>query len=1030
MSNSPVLTSQPLPAASRSLGLLHNKSSWRIFTISTTRNIIYRSSFPDPCISVPATAAAVSNTGTAYQTSGTFRVSLKAVSSSGAVRYTSRPISVISGPASRFGIQNPCFGSPTFFLDSSSIGNGFISSWNWDFGNGSGSVLRNPQFTYPDTGRYNIRLITTGNTGCADTVVKPLFITEKPQASFSFRSACQRDSAVFTDGSVFGFDPIVQWRWTLGGNLNSALQNPIFFPDTFGSIPVVLRVTNSGGCTDSVSQNLNLPAKPSIFWNARNTCLGDSVRFSNSSFVPGSSIVSNFWQLGDGNSSSDFSPAYTYADTGSYSVFYQATAANGCADSLRKTIIVSTPPVPDFSSDRVCQGSNSVFTDLSQPGSGPINRWFWDFGDGQTDTLPSPIHVYQNPGIYNVLLRVSSPTDCSDSISASLNVLPSPALSYSAGTACTGDSLIFVNSSSIPAPYQIVSWRWDLGNGDSSLLRDLIYRYDSAGFYNTSLTAISDSGCSARSELQLRVGAVPQAGFLQGLSCALTATSFTDLSFIPPTDTINSWSWDFGTGSGSTSRNPSTNFPAQGFYPVNLIVSTTAGCSDTLTDTVEVFGPLQAAIGVSGFCFGDSSHFEDLTASFSIVSRFWNFGDFSPPSAEASPSHYFAGPGTYAVTLSVQNAVGCQDTVTIPVSIQPKPTAGILAGTACLDRPVVFTSASQSQEPINRLLWSAGGNFYQGDSIALQFADTARREVRLFVSTPSGCSDSSSLFIQASAPPTASFSYNPLFGEAPLPVSFTNLSTGGNSYRWSFGEPNAISTDFSPAYRYEQNGEFQVSLIAQNTAGCSDTFTETLRVNPTTLDLLLDDLSYSITERNGVRELSYSIRLSNIGTRLIIQSKLQAETASGGSIAETWNGLLYPGQSTYYQFNSSFLQSTQQSSGWLCVEAPEVNFGSEDVNSSNNAVCRTLDNRIQLIGPYPNPSLGGPVYLDIILPKEESLQLGLFQTGGQVVVPISDLRLTEGKTSIRLPAESLRSGLYVLKIVFRDETLIRKLLLR
>ncbi len=1029
MSSNPTLTFQPL-AGTRALGIMRNGSSWRIFSVSSSRGVINRTFFPDPCISVPAIAGAVSNTGTAYQTSGIFRVSLKAVSPTGAIRYTSRPISVIAGPSSRFGIQNPCFGSPTLFLDSSSISNGFISSWSWDFGNGAGSVLRNPQFSYPDTGRYNIRLITTGNTGCADTLVKTQFITEKPQAAFSFRNGCQRDSAVFSDRSVFRFDPIVQWRWTLGNNLNSNLQNPVLFPDTFGSVPVVLRVTNSGGCTDSASQNMILPAKPSVSWIARNTCLGDSVRFSNSSSTPGSSIVSNFWLLGDGSNTTDFSPTYAYPDTGTYVVFYQATAANGCTDSIRKTIVVSTPPSPRFSAGLSCQGSNTVFTDLSQPGSRPTNRWFWQFGDGQTDTLPSPVHVYQNPGSYTVQVRLSSPTDCSDSVSATVNVLPSPALSYSAGAACTGDSLTFVNSSSIPAPYQIVSWRWDLGNGDSSLLRDVIYRYDSAGFYNTSLTALSDSGCSASTGLLLRVGAVPRAGFLQGLSCALTATAFTDQSFIPPTDTINTWIWDFGNGSGSSVRNPSANYPAQGFYPVSLVVNTTAGCSDTLRDTVEVFGPLQAAIGVTGLCFGDSSRFEDLTASFSIVSRLWNFGDFSPPSAEASPNHFFTAPGSYAVTLSVQNAVGCQDTVTIPVTIQPSPTAAILAGTACLNQPVIFSSISQSQEPISRLLWSSEGNFYRGDSLILQFTDTGRREVRLALTTQSGCTDSTSVSFQVSAPPAASFSYNPLFGEAPLPVSFTNLSQGGNSFLWNFGEPNAFSTDVSPVYQYEQNGEFLVSLIAQSAAGCSDTFTETLRVFPTTLDLLLDDLSYTVAERNGVREIAYSVRLSNIGTRLIIQAKLQAETAAGGSIAESWNGLLYPGQTTFYQFNSSFLQSAQQGSGWLCVEAPEVNFGSDDINTANNAVCRTLDNRIQLIGPYPNPGLGGPVYLDIILPREESLKLGLFQAAGQEVAPLSELRLPEGKTSIRLPAESLRSGLYVLKIVFRDEILIRKLLIR
>jgi PKD repeat protein len=66
-----------------------------------------------------------------------------------------------------------------------------------------------------------------------------------------------------------------------------------------------------------------------------------------------------------------------------------------------------------------------------------------------------------------------------------------------------------------------------------------------------------------------------------------------------------------------------------------------------------------------------------------------------------------------------------------------------------------------------------------------------------------------------------------------VPVTFTNTSSGANSYQWDFGDGSPTSTATSPIYAYPTPGTYTVQLIAINTtAGCRDTFQQPINVNP------------------------------------------------------------------------------------------------------------------------------------------------------------------------------------------------------
>lgn len=70
------------------------------------------------------------------------------------------------------------------------------------------------------------------------------------------------------------------------------------------------------------------------------------------------------------------------------------------------------PPVANFSA--VVTGLSVAFTDESEEGSGTVDTWLWDFGDGQTSTEQNPTHVYVLIGAYDVTLTVTADDDETD----------------------------------------------------------------------------------------------------------------------------------------------------------------------------------------------------------------------------------------------------------------------------------------------------------------------------------------------------------------------------------------------------------------------------------------------------------------------------------------------------------------------------------------------------------------------------------------------------------------------------------------
>jgi VCBS repeat-containing protein len=143
-----------------------------------------------------------------------------------------------------------------------------------------------------------------------------------------------------------------------------------------------------------------------------------------------------------------------------------------------------------------------------------------------------------------------------------------------------------------------------------------------------------------------------------GLTC-----QFTDASS-DPDGQVTAWSWDFGDGStASTQQNPLHTYPGDGTYTVTLTATDNDGAADAAAASVTVQAPKNKAPHAE---FEVACPNQDLTCTFTdkssdddgnVVSWHWDFGD-GQSSTDQSPSHTYAAPGTYHVTLTVTDNGG------------------------------------------------------------------------------------------------------------------------------------------------------------------------------------------------------------------------------------------------------------------------------------------------------------------------------------------------------------------------------------
>ncbi len=142
-----------------------------------------------------------------------------------------------------------------YFTDNST---GNPTVWNWDFGDGTSSINKNPTHTYASAGNYAVTLtISDSNSFCSDSITQVISVAANNPcyANFSHTANSNNNLQIsFTDLSTGNPNA---WAWNFGDGSSSNTQNPSHIYAQAGTYTVSLKIT-SQNCSDSINQQITV----------------------------------------------------------------------------------------------------------------------------------------------------------------------------------------------------------------------------------------------------------------------------------------------------------------------------------------------------------------------------------------------------------------------------------------------------------------------------------------------------------------------------------------------------------------------------------------------------------------------------------------------------------------------------------------------------------------------------------------------------------------------------------------------------
>jgi len=349
------------------------------------------------------------------------------------------------------------------------------------------------------TGAYNA--VVFSSAGCTrTTAIKQIDIWDSPVAGFTSNTAVQctaNNQFVFTNTSVLATGT-PQYAWDMGDGTTFNTPDVTYSYPKEGSYTVKLLVTAPGGCVDSAAYNVAINPSPTSAFavDVPVQCFKNNwFVFNTKSTVP-SGILTYTWDFGDGNFDNSNDIAHRYAIPGTYNVKLTAMETNGgCTDDTVMTVIVHSSPVADFSANSYTQcfpGHNFVLTNNSTIYNGNM-QYYWTFGDGLSDTIPNPSHIYNRYGKYTIKLALDAAGGCKDSLSKDIEIYPVPDADFSVTGVCENVRVPVINRVTNISSSS-VNYYWDFGNGYLDNNKTPQYSYPAAGRYTITLK-VSTAQC-------------------------------------------------------------------------------------------------------------------------------------------------------------------------------------------------------------------------------------------------------------------------------------------------------------------------------------------------------------------------------------------------------------------------------------------------------------------------------------------------------------------------------------------------------
>ncbi len=351
------------------------------------------------------------NSQTSYSTTGTFPIELT-MNNFGCSASHLDSVTILGNPTASFSPQVDFCDGLTVSFDNNNTNN---SSSYWDFGDQNSTTTNALNYTYADSGIYEVMLVAIQEDACFDTTYHTYEVYPVLNAHFTPQSSQCFDNNFFTLNAIgnFNSNALINWNFNSSGNVSSTnLPQTSVSYDAPGTYSVSLSVENYG-CTAQYDDILQVFLRPTANFSAPNLgCEPFPTTFTNLS--TSSTPISYWWDFGNGSASLLENPETIYHTAGIYDVTLVATSHAGClgSDTLTLSNYILVHPKPETSYIVNPLETYFINHEITAIDWSPELIHNFDFGDGNNYEDSITTHVYDKPGRYLFNYTVTNEFGC------------------------------------------------------------------------------------------------------------------------------------------------------------------------------------------------------------------------------------------------------------------------------------------------------------------------------------------------------------------------------------------------------------------------------------------------------------------------------------------------------------------------------------------------------------------------------------------------------------------------------------------
>ena len=630
-----------------------------------------------------------------------------------------------------------------------------------------------------------------------------------------------------------------------------------------GSFSLRLGSTTTGGIADRISQtffvtpaNANFTYRYAVVLNDPNHTLAEQPKFTSEIIdTLGNPIVCTSYSVTAGGGLPGFTTSATNANGGAVRCKTWTDVAVDLSPNIGQNVTIrftvyDCGPTGHFAYayiDGICTNFATSVSDttcaniplnICAPTGFSLTTWN---GPGVVNDPNRCINVVL-PGTYSctTLLVPGCP---GPTFVHTLNILPSPAVSFTPVVLNACSSQYTFNSTVGISSGSITSFLWNFGDGNTnSSSLNPVHNYALPGTYQVTLTATSNRGCTEFVVEPITIFPTPNLAFSPPSNCINTVIQFTNTSTVVP-GSITGYTWNLGNGASSNLVNPTNSYTANGTYTITLNGISNQGCLASLTQTLGIFPPPIISFSANPLCDINGTSFSPSTStaivSGNLATYFWDFGDGGTSTA-ANPVHIYATPGLYTVNFSAVSNHNCPAATSNTFLISPSPTVAFATTSvnACANN-FTFTNNSGIAAGSVSYTWNFGGGNTSTSTVSpltYTFPGIGDYTVSLIGVSNMGCGDTMVHYISIYPYPVINFSVPASCENAIFTVSTTAVSGSVTSYLWDFGDPSSgaanTSTLQNPTHFYNTTNSFVITLNLISNLNCPSTTVTPIVVFP------------------------------------------------------------------------------------------------------------------------------------------------------------------------------------------------------